>query len=76
MKNHLDRDPLPPLVLAASPIHLRIAFDLPKWAIKELDKLHLCFLWKGQKQANGGKCLMSWAKVQRPLKCGVWPFMI
>lgn len=58
------------VVLTASPIYLMIAFELPKWAIKALDKLHRGFLWKGQKQANEGNCLVSWAKVQRPLKLG------
>jgi len=27
-------------------------------------------MWKGQKQVNGGSCLVGWDKVQRPLDYG------
>lgn len=57
-------------VLSAIPIHALIAIKVPKWFIKAIDKIRRAFLWKGRKQINGGACLVSWEKVQRPLDLG------
>lgn len=56
------------VVLTATPIYLMTALDHPKCVIKAIDKKG--FLWKGQEQADGSNCLVSWQKVQMPLEFG------
>ena len=51
-------------------IYILIAIKVPKWFIKAIAKIRRAFLWKGRKQVNGGSCLVSWEKVQRPLEFG------
>jgi len=57
-------------VLSAIPIYVLIAIKVPKWFIRSIDKIRRAFMWKGQKQVNGGSCLVGWDKVQRPLDYG------
>ncbi len=50
------------VVLAAIPIYLMMAMDLPKW--------RRGFLWKGQENVNGGSCLVSQDRACWPLQYG------
>jgi len=57
-------------VLTSIPMHFLTVFAINKWAIKRIDKIRRSFLWKGSAEANGGHCLVRWAKVMRPKKFG------
>jgi len=57
-------------VLTSIPVHFLTVFAINKWAIKRIDKIRRSFLWKGSAEANGGHCLVRWAKVMRPKKFG------
>jgi hypothetical protein len=53
-----------------SPIHTAISVELPAWVRKALIKLMRGFLWTVTEVAQGGKCSVAWAQVQRPLSAG------
>ena len=57
-------------VLTSIPVHFLTVFPLQKWALKKIDRVRRSFLWKGAADANGGHCLVRWAKTNRPKKFG------
>lgn len=57
-------------VLMALPVHYLSVLQLPKWAIKDIERKCRGFLWKGQEEVSGGHCLVSWRKVCSPVEKG------
>lgn len=57
-------------VLTAVPIYTLMALEIPKWAIKAIEKIIRAFLWRGRKEARGGHCPIAWDCVTRPLQLG------
>ena len=57
-------------VLTSLPMYHLTVFRLQKWAIKKIDKMRRGFLWKGTEEAQGGHCLVQWARCLRPKNFG------
>ncbi|WVZ90672.1 hypothetical protein U9M48_036954 [Paspalum notatum var. saurae] len=56
--------------LSAIPVHVAIAVNLSKWAIRAIDKLRRAFLWSGSAISVLGRCKIAWTRVCRPLEFG------
>jgi len=41
-------------VLTAVLVYLAMAIELPPWALKAIDKIRWCFLWRGRKNTKVG----------------------
>jgi hypothetical protein len=57
-------------VLTAMTIFQLLVIDPPIWLVKAIDRLRRGFLWNNDEIAQGGKCLVSWASVCRPIEFG------
>ncbi|KAM0900198.1 hypothetical protein ACQ4PT_020764 [Festuca glaucescens] len=57
-------------VLSAMNIYQLLVLDPPVWLIKAIDKLRRGFLWNNDELATGGRCLVRWATICRPLEFG------
>jgi hypothetical protein len=64
------RTTLTKVTLSAVPIHISIAVKVSPWIYRAIDKLRRDFIWTGTELASGGKCLVAWAKVKRPIELG------
>jgi hypothetical protein len=70
LMNRSDRLELIKSTLTAMVVYISICMGLPPWVIKALEKIMKAFLWTGFDVVQGGKCLLAWKKVQRPLHLG------
>jgi hypothetical protein len=70
LMNHSGRLALIKTTLSATSTHLAINLGLPPWFLKALEKIMKGFLWSGTDSVQGGKCLVAWGCVQRPLELG------
>ncbi|CAM0958627.1 unnamed protein product [Alopecurus aequalis] len=57
-------------VLTSLTTYYLTIFAANPWAIKKMDKLRRNFLWKGDEEASGSSCLVSWKKVCAPKSMG------
>jgi hypothetical protein len=59
-------------VLSSMPTHFLTMYEMPKWAIKEIDMYRRSFFWCGEDsdKVHGGHCLVNWATCTRPKKWG------
>jgi hypothetical protein len=51
-------------------VYTTISVELPPWLTKALNKIMWAFLQSGTEVVQGGKCVVAWCKVQRPLSLG------
>jgi hypothetical protein len=68
--SYLTRGVLVRSVLSSLPVYLLTVMKPPKKFIKNFDKVRRSFLWAGNQQLHDGKCKVSWARLQRPIKRG------
>ena len=57
-------------VLSALPSYWMSSYLLSTMMIISIDRRKRNFLWRGDKQCNGGHCLVSWENVYKPKKLG------
>jgi hypothetical protein len=68
--NHSGQLTLIKTTLSAVPVYTSIILSLPPWMHKSLEKIMKVFLWTGTDIVQGGKCLVVWSRLQRPLQLG------
>ncbi|KAJ3669510.1 hypothetical protein LUZ60_011460 [Juncus effusus] len=56
--------------LSAISIYLMQTIKIPKWVIKQIERLMRAFLWKGNDPCNPGNCLLRWGRVKLPKESG------
>jgi hypothetical protein len=56
--------------LSAIPIHTSLAVTVSPWIYNAIDRVRLSYVWAGTSTASGGKCMVAWARVTRPVELG------
>jgi hypothetical protein len=57
-------------ILSSIVIHQMTVFQLSKWAIKKIDKIHRALMWRGNETATGGHCMVNWRRILRHKRLG------
>jgi hypothetical protein len=57
-------------VLTSSMTYFLTIFDPPKWMTKKIDRIRRNFLWCGEENASGAKCMVNWRQVCSPKHLG------
>ena len=57
-------------VLSTIPTYYMSCMQWPERSIEALDKIRGAFLWKGDKEIQGGHCLVAWTTVVLPKRQG------
>jgi hypothetical protein len=65
-----DRLVLVKSVLAATPIHIMLATDIPKLIKDAIIKCQRTFFWANGRDDGGGSCAVAWKNVCRPTDLG------
>ncbi|KAM0874368.1 hypothetical protein ACQ4PT_037473 [Festuca glaucescens] len=65
-----DRLVLIKSVLAATPIHIMLATDMPKAISEAIIKCQRTFFWANGHNDSGGNCVVAWNDVCRPTEVG------
>jgi hypothetical protein len=55
-------------MLSSIMLHFSIAVKVSLWITKMIDKSRHDFIWTGVDSVHGGKCLLAWSKVARPVE--------
>ncbi|KAJ3686617.1 hypothetical protein LUZ61_015781 [Rhynchospora tenuis] len=57
-------------VLSSIPVFFMSVFTLPKWVIKEIDRIRRNFIWKGNSGGGNGIHLVAWDRLCLPKSVG------
>ncbi|CAM0947514.1 unnamed protein product [Alopecurus aequalis] len=68
--NHMGRLTLVNSTLSSIFTYFLTCFPLDKWAVKKINKIRRTFLWAGDVEASGSKCLVNWRQVCAPTDVG------
>jgi hypothetical protein len=56
--------------LSAILVHTSIAVKVCPVVYHDIDKIHRAFIWHGTSTASGGRCMVLWPKITRPIELG------
>jgi hypothetical protein len=57
-------------MLSAVPVDVFIAVKVAPSIYQAIDRRRRAFIWAGSNQVSGGRCLVAWSKVTRPVELG------